>query len=481
MRRSKTRFLIFAASAFAAVLLSACGGTDLDSAIIDGYTAAFDAAGKNAGSKKLRLSDSDYSNVKTLFDDDDTYCQADSSQQRWNHVKEVIEDNTAAFTPGDIDSTQWVGTADDRNVRIRVFLDNTEGMKGFLSLECAKNPSFVKMLSAVDEYASEHKYKDISSYYTQHKGQQDEIVRLPWADFKEEVMKYSLHTSYTDSYKLSDFLNAIADSVVADKQSGSINFFITDGMPSGTSAQIKANPQYNKLQADELKTGIRSAVQKLDGIGAVSVYQFHAPFAGSYIDYRNVRSKTNEERPFYVFAIGKESLVRQFKEDCESGVGDLKPDNAVHFFSSEKNVNLISTDLSDDGDDEYSVSDMAVKDGTAAVDGIKMTVPGIFADSASAKKAVSLKFNGKDIPFKPKGGRLEFSLSDIQDDDKLIVDIKNELPAWVDNSSTDDDSTPEGRQNRTFLLDRVLKGIMEAFFGSRNLLLEKEFTFKVDD
>lgn len=109
-------------------------------------------------------------------------------------------------------------------------------------------------------------------------------------------------------------LFAMIDEIVtnADRDIDSNCFaLVTDGIMSGTNAQIKAQPTYNKVSCEILSGRIDSILNKHRGKDvSVLVVRYTAPFKGIYYAYDNSHKKLdNEKRPFFVIIAAKESVV----------------------------------------------------------------------------------------------------------------------------------------------------------------------------
>ncbi len=105
---------------------------------------------------------------------------------------------------------------------------------------------------------------------------------------------------------------------------------VTDGIISGTNAEIKADPTYNISKPAILKGKINSIVGHMPADTSISllVVAFKAPFNGTYYKYNNSTLKlTNASRPFYVLVAGGPDQINHMRE----ALGALKYENMTQY------------------------------------------------------------------------------------------------------------------------------------------------------
>lgn len=92
---------------------------------------------------------------------------------------------------------------------------------------------------------------------------------------------------------------------------------VTDGIMSGTNAEIKADPTYNISKPAILKGKIDSIVGHMppDKDITLLVVSFMAPFNGKYYKYNNDSFElTNAQRPFYVLVAGGIDQINHMRD-----------------------------------------------------------------------------------------------------------------------------------------------------------------------
>lgn len=105
---------------------------------------------------------------------------------------------------------------------------------------------------------------------------------------------------------------------------------VTDGIMSGTNAEIKADPTYNISKPAILKGKIDSIVSHMPADKNISllVVAFMAPFNGTYYKYNNDTVKLiNAQRPFYVLVAGGLEQINHMRE----ALGSLNYEEMVQY------------------------------------------------------------------------------------------------------------------------------------------------------
>lgn len=96
----------------------------------------------------------------------------------------------------------------------------------------------------------------------------------------------------------------------ADSQGKNCYVLITDGIMSGTNAQVTGT-EFNIINRELLSGRIDSIVKKYTNKDlSLLVLRYEAPFKGTYYAYNNDNKPLNNEtRPFFAFLVGKEGVV----------------------------------------------------------------------------------------------------------------------------------------------------------------------------
>lgn len=307
-------------------------------------------------------------------------------------------------------------------------------------------------------------------------------------------------------------LHTIFGQVGAKATGNDVAILVSDCILSFPDAAIKSNPQINRDDASSvLKNQINAQFAALSkkGIGAM-VYAFNSPFNGTYYDYQNKKTVLYEEqRPFYVWIIGKQALVADLNrqlQDKSSG----KPAQQLNFGAAEglKSVTIFSG-INKGG--EWTLTDGAVTDMSMG----SKAKPIEFAIGLDLKNlpayAQSTTFLKENLKTTTEGNAATLTLSNVQlrgnlnttkkinsYDQKILnrtthiitfrvtqltdaaATINLLLPArfdtWYETDwSTMDDRSPEGRKRKTFALIHLMNGIREAYQTNTNYFVNSQF------
>jgi hypothetical protein len=132
-------------------------------------------------------------------------------------------------------------------------------------------------------------------------------------------------------------LHTIFGQVGAKASGNDIAILVSDCILSFPDADIKRTPEINRDNASSvLKNQINDQFASLShkGISAM-VYAYTSPFNGTYYDYQNRKSQlSGEQRPFYIWVIGKQNLVADFDRQMQERLSE-KPSRQLSFGSGE--------------------------------------------------------------------------------------------------------------------------------------------------
>lgn len=463
---------------------------DLNDAITSGYTKAFNAvAGNQLSEDKIRLSDEDYDDICWYFKDFDDFCDDDSLEVRWEYIHELITEKTSLDVER-IDKDQWLfPNVMPKDVKVKVFLDNTESMMGYMGTD---DQSFAHAVSFVENFCKNKNYSNICGYYLDNKG----IKQVEWRQFRDDITNNHVRKP-SDSYSLHEFLSTISVEIAQDEKYSTLAIFVTDGIPSGTNEQIRNSPnrRYNIENDVNLINDISNAVKSLKIDNAVSIYQCNGKFKGLYRFYNNDSETFNEVRPFYIIVIGHKKLVEQYSKyvnnEVEAGHDVFRPKNQVHFINKtdSKALTLISDDITSisGNNNEYYVNETKVNDGEAK--NLKINIPlngladYIKQDTATVRKSVNVFVAQKLQEYKftklndkwaielviPKMDYSELS---------VVIQVTDVLPNWVEHFNEPNDKM---KHQGTFGLRLLVQGLREGFFGNDSYQVKQEFILKIKE
>lgn len=373
--------------------------------------------------------------------------------------------------------------------QINFFLETSASMGGYLSGGTA--------------------FKDIVSEFA-NKLSQIEPVRKPLAIYtiSQEAQPYeggvdrfvtSLATVPLANARSSE-LHSIFKQVGEKARNGNVAILVSDCILSFPDEDIKKNPQINVTDASSvLKNEINRqfAMLSKDTINA-TVYAYSSAFNGTYYDYQNKKQKlTGEQRPFYIWIIGKQRVLNLFNQKLQASL-TTKPDKQLSFGggSTITDYNLFFTlnrqgeNWNADGQritnlkgvradrpaefsiglnlsglpsyaqtEAYLTKNLTVIAGNAGVKLLSIQPK----DKVDAKATEKLKTNESRM-LSESTHILTFKVTQLfENETPVTVKLPVRYDTWYLDQSTMDDRTAAGREGKTFALQHLMNGVRDAY------------------
>lgn len=303
-------------------------------------------------------------------------------------------------------------------------------------------------------------------------------------------------------------LHSIFEQVGKKAGGNSIALLVTDAILSFPDEEIRRNPDINRTDASSvLKNNIYDEFVRLNrqGIGA-TVYAYRSAFNGTYYDYQNAKQKlAGENRPFYIWVIGKQELLNDFNQKMQEMLTS-QPAKTLSFGtgSALKKYDLFFS-LNKKGDwraNSGNITELKKKGTTPAEFAIGLDLSGLPA-YAQAEDYIrkNLVVTSKDATLKLANVQkkeavtntdrlsereqrllnqathvLTFRIDNVFGDEAAVaVRLPVRFDNWPEQWSTMDDRTATGRQNKTFALQHLINGVKEAYQSSTNDFLQLNF------
>lgn len=268
-------------------------------------------------------------------------------------------------------------------------------------------------------------------------------------------------------------------------------FLLTDGILSGSNADIKASPgrSYNIRMRQKMSEDLSSLLSDKKGKLCALIARYNAKFNGRYSYYNNDwETLTNKERPFFVIAIGKWGCIKYIEKELHEAktangittpyedivvIGDAYSYQKIKLSAAEglnpKDGKLVikkefrheSVALSADlgvlpaymQTDDYLNSniELYVQHGKKAKKVLDKDYYEVSVNSVNGKR--TLRLNVKSSQLK---------------DAKLTFRLKYALPEWIEAKSDDDDSdiaTKPAKLGKTFNLKYFISGFTALHDG----------------
>lgn len=298
-------------------------------------------------------------------------------------------------------------------------------------------------------------------------------------------------------------LHRIFRQIGEQAQGNDVVIFVSDCILSFPDADIRRDPEVNRNNASStLKNNIYNqfAQFKKQGIGA-TVLAYSSAYNGTYYTYQNKPQKlTGEQRPFYVWVMGKQELLNQVNRQLADLLSE-KPQKRLDFGSETALTNYdLFFSLNKKGDwraDKAGLQDLRLKRGQSAEFAIGVDLSHlpdyaqtpeflrknlvVSAGDAQVKLtsaqrkgdvANADRLKGREqMLFNKDTHVLTFAVNNLFAD---AADVSVKLPVRFDDWyadgkwSTTDDRTPAGRQGKTFALQYLMTGVREAYQSATN-------------
>ena len=124
-------------------------------------------------------------------------------------------------------------------------------------------------------------------------------------------------------------LMAMVGSMISHVETGDdVCLLVTDGILSGSDADIKASPDrgYNIQNREKMSQDLIAKLGSKTGNLCALAVRYNAKFNGKYSCYNNSAQKlVNKERPFFVFVLGKWGRIKYI----ENKLNEIKTSNGV--------------------------------------------------------------------------------------------------------------------------------------------------------
>lgn len=434
----------------------------------------------------VEITSEDYANLREMYaESHKTDEEADTTgfnAYLWSELEGLGYDPSTITVSIPVEATS--APAVNLPVQIAFYLDNSSSMKGYLNPGNGMTiTGFVDVINGIKSFYNNNEAD--SAFYVSAKG-------LKGTDFNTFASTLtSKKTGYSDAFLLDEFLGKIATDAVNDTAHNRIAFFITDGIPSGTNAEIARDRNFNKNNRTTLENRISSAVNKASGKNyGASVYQFNANFDGDYYDFANGRKRISKGvRPFYVVVLGEQSLVKKFADNADSNnIRNFSPLHSVHMISPAGELAPIVSDLDTDAStaDRFVISpDPALTKTTVNLQFPFEQFPDYMRDEAALRNAFRVKMDGVDFPAERlifQGNSLVIPVPmEIYSQKKVSIEVLNTLPGWIAETTTEDDADIMSQPDRTFFLDVLVNGLRDGVYRiNTNNLANRTFTLDWD-
>ncbi len=307
-------------------------------------------------------------------------------------------------------------------------------------------------------------------------------------------------------------LHQIFGQVGQRAKNNDIAILVSDCILSFPDADIRRDPEVNRNNASStLKASINNqfAAFSKQGIGA-TVLAYTSPFNGTYYTYQNQKKPlVGETRPFYIWIIGKQTLIAPFTQQLLERLStppakqlDFGMAGALNrydlFFGLNKSGKWRAT--------QNNLADIELGRRAKSVEfaiGLNLSALPAYAQAETYLKtnlrvgvnngaATLVKVQKREaIPgtrLSPSEQKLlsqnthvlTFRVDNLFANAAMTLSLPVRYDAWYTIWSTLDDRTTEGRQGKTFAFEPLMTGVREAYQTGQNSFVETTIQLQKD-
>ena len=204
---------------------------------------------------------------------------------------------------------------------LTIFMDSSASMKGYSAPN--GNRDFTAAIVAI--FSAVPPEVDIESAYV-GANSKDEVTisKVEKGQYQAQITNGKVVIGAGS--QLDKILAYMAD----DNDEDEVTCLVTDGILSGTNAEISANREFNVKNLPLLENRVRLAAKeaKKEGLDFI-IYRLVTSFTGNYYDYQNRVHKLNSmERPYFIIAIGDKANLIKFDTGLRKADG-FKPTHTL--------------------------------------------------------------------------------------------------------------------------------------------------------
>lgn len=176
-----------------------------------------------------------------------------------------------------------------------VYFDASTSMKGYISAE--KEDRFNGYIASISNFVSDTKIY-MHDTAAQH-------IAFSVSDFMKKLNDKNI--TYSDESDIWAMIKSLANS------RADVAFLVTDGIMSGSNAQIKKNPNYNIDFREAMKESIANLVKQTSK--SILIIRLTTNFSGTYYTYCNGKvTLNNKPRPFFILCMGEQKYVKYIEQ-----------------------------------------------------------------------------------------------------------------------------------------------------------------------
>ena len=347
-----------------------------------------------------------------------------------------------------------------------LYLDCSHSMKGYVNT--ATDTKFMDVISSL-------------LYWLPTKAHLFDTKEQPEISRDEFINRVNTRkVSWSDESDLTKMIGSMVKKV--NDGSVGISYLITDGIMSGSNQEVRDSPErsFNIKNRGTLTARIADAVSACQDDVAILLIKYTSSFTGKYYCYTNVDQVDFKEnqRPFYVVAIGNRKLVKELVEKTQKE--ELLSNNQGLLLLGDEYPYKLSLAASKKEGISYS-KDKQIIVGTNIRSDDYVTFNGNLSELPSymlsteyfekngevyiqySQKGEFKKLDSQYISYEIDGTTLNLGVqAKCIRRNAMYFKLKYELPNWVELSSSDNDKNiKQSPIPKTFNLKYFVKGLAE--------------------
>ncbi|MCM1224621.1 MAG: hypothetical protein NC548_60260 [Lachnospiraceae bacterium] len=371
---------------------------------------------------------------------------------------------------------------------VSVYLDNSSSMRGYYAPKTGSAAELANILAAIQ---TKYREAPLRAFYTQKGPRGTEVKEYDFNTLSTQLATKKL--GYTDAYQLDQFIKAIDAQATADTLHRTLSFFITDGILSGSDAEIQANREFNRVNAPLLRNRIDQALIPLAKRGyGVALFQFPVDFNGTYFNYSNGQSQFSGKRPIYAIAIGPEYDIAELVKQADSN--SLSGFTPAHSLQITKSGAQVVPSVSGSERSGHTFEAKPSEDDVTEKNGIRYArmritfptaaLPTYLRDEEAVRQAVAVEMDGQPVDpssIRVSNGRVVIPV-EVKEltSPKFTLRVNDALPGWVMEANCDNDTNIAATSAQTFNLANLVEGLRQGVTGASTSLVFGPETYTID-
>ena len=352
---------------------------------------------------------------------------------------------------------------------VHVFMENSGSMYGYIQSNSKfdSNLPFVKAVGGMLVNIINTEFTDLTNLHVYYINTKPFEQKCSVSSF---IQNLNVHNAHTWGNGATTMLSTLLDTTFNYAGKNSLAVFVSDCIFSpkqGVSAS-------SLLTSEEMN--IVTMMAKHKGC-AVLIYQLHSNFSGKYYDCLNRPHNFNGMRPYYVIVAGSRALIRRFysKVKLDGGYthvfGIFPAPKSVKYNAhitagsgQVDNATILSKCRADKQSKKFAFS-VDVDFSNFPISNKVLLDPKNYAVSNGHYKISGITKSR--MPGKTHSIKLVYDNVSTISPGNIQIELKQQIPTWVSESSTMDDRLwDESQYDKTFGFENMVKALYKATYQS---------------